>query len=57
MKTFYLFTALIAVNFIGFAQFTTTSYRGAFAPAPTAMWTDSWTEFNPKTKLYPDPNV
>jgi len=57
MKTFYLFTALIAVNFIGFAQFTTTTYRGAFAPAPTAMWTDSWTEFNPKTTVYPAPNV
>lgn len=57
MKTFYLFTALIFVNFIGFAQFTTTTYRGAFAPAPAAMWTDSWTEFDPQTKAYPTPNV
>ena len=55
MKTFYLLTALIAVNFIGMAQFTTTTYRGAFEPAPAAMWTDSWTEFSPKTKVYPDP--
>lgn len=57
MKTIYLLTALIVVNFIGFAQFTTTTYRGAFAPAPAAMWTDSWTEFNPQSKVYPVPNV
>lgn len=44
---------LFLVAFAGFAQFTTTTYRGAFAPAPAAMWTDTWTEFNPQNKVYP----
>lgn len=44
---------LMLVTFTGFAQFITTTYRGAFAPAPEAMWTDSWTEFNPQNKTYP----
>lgn len=57
MKKFYTIAALIAVNFIGLAQFTTTTYRGAFEPAPAAMWTDNWTEFNPLTKVYPTPTV
>jgi hypothetical protein len=29
------------------------SYRGAFAPAPSSMWTDGWCEWNPQTKVYP----
>lgn len=40
--------AVLAVN----AQ-EATSYRGAFAPAPTRQWTESWTNFNPKTAVYP----
>src|SRR4051812_29603827 len=34
-----------------------TCYRGAFAPAPTPMWTDSWTEWDPKNKVYPAPTT
>ncbi|MCC6372916.1 MAG: T9SS type A sorting domain-containing protein [Bacteroidia bacterium] len=34
-----------------------TCYRGAFAPAPTPMWTDSWTEWDPQNKVYPAPTV
>jgi hypothetical protein len=45
------------VTFTGFAQFTTKTYRGAFAPAPEAMWTDTWTEFDPQNKVYPTPTV
>ncbi|MFZ4770957.1 MAG: hypothetical protein ACOYLO_12320 [Ferruginibacter sp.] len=30
----------------------TTSYRGAFAPAPTRQWTESWAEFNPQNAVY-----
>ncbi|MBL7912265.1 MAG: T9SS type A sorting domain-containing protein [Bacteroidia bacterium] len=30
-----------------------TCYRGAFAPAPTAMWTNGWTEWDPQNKVYP----
>jgi hypothetical protein len=57
MKKIYLFSMLVLVTFTGFAQFTTTTYRGAFAPAPTAMWTDSWTEYDPQNKAYPTPTV
>jgi hypothetical protein len=57
MKKIYLFSILTLVTFTGFAQFTTTTYRGAFAPAPEAMWTDTWTEFDPQNKVYPTPTV
>jgi len=57
MKKIYLFAMLLLVTFTGFAQFTTTTYRGAFAPAPEAMWTDTWTEFDPQNKPYPTPTV
>ena len=59
-----LFTTLSAVFFnTAFAQapmpfkINKTCYRGAFAPAPTPMWTDTWTEWNPQTKVYPAPTV
>ena len=29
------------------------SYRGAFAPAPSTMWTEGWCEWNPQSKVYP----
>jgi hypothetical protein len=35
---------------------TKTCYRGAFAPAPTPMWTDTWTEWDPQNKVYPSAN-
>jgi hypothetical protein len=57
MKKIYSLSMLLLVTFTGFAQFTTTTYRGAFAPAPTAMWTDTWTEFDPQNKVYPTPTV
>lgn len=57
MKKIYLFSTLLLVTFTGFAQFTTTTYRGAFAPAPEAMWTDTWTEFDPQNKVYPTANI
>ncbi|TRX24523.1 T9SS type A sorting domain-containing protein [Flavobacterium franklandianum] len=57
MKKIYFLSMLVLVTFTGFAQFTTTTYRGAFAPAPAAMWTDSWTEYNPQNKVYPTPTV
>lgn len=41
----------------GFPQFTTTSYRGAFAPAPEPMWTDTWTNWDPANTIYPAPSV
>ena len=48
---------LLLVGFTGFSQIITTTYRGAFAPAPEAMWTDTWTEYDPQNKVYPTPNV
>jgi hypothetical protein len=29
-----------------------TTYRGAFAPAPVAQWTDNWTNWNPQATPY-----
>lgn len=56
-----LFTALTAMSLAnGFSQssfFTKTCYRGAFAPAPTPMWTDTWTEWDPQNKVYPAPTM
>ena len=33
------------------------SYRGAFAPAPSIMWTDGWTNWDPNSTEYPAPTV
>ena len=59
-----LFTTLSAVFFnTAFAQapmpfkINKTCYRGAFAPAPTPMWTDNWTSWDPQNKVYPAPTV
>jgi hypothetical protein len=57
MKKFYLISMLLLVGFTSFSQIIATTYRGAFAPAPEAMWTDTWTEFDPQNKVYPTPNV
>ena len=57
MKKIYLFSMLLLVAFTGFSQIATTSYRGAFAPAPTAMWTNTWTEYDPQNKVYPTSTV
>lgn len=37
--------------------FTNTSYRGAFAPAPTPMWTQGWAEWDPQNVNYPAPTA
>ena len=34
-----------------------TTYRGAFAPAPVAMWTDNWTNWDPQNTYYPAATV
>jgi hypothetical protein len=57
MKKIYVLTMLLLASFVGFAQLTATTYRGAFAPAPTPMWTDSWTNFDPQNTVYPATNV
>lgn len=58
MKNIYKIAALALLSMPALAQtafWTATNYRGAFAPAPTAMWTDTWTEWSPDTKSYPAP--
>src|SRR5688572_22482978 len=51
-------TLLTLANATAQTFFTKTCYRGAFAPAPTPMWTDNWTEWDPQNKVYPAvPNV
>jgi len=57
MKKIYLFSMLLLATLTGFAQFTPTTYRGAFAPAPIPMWTENWTEYNPQDKIYNAPTV
>jgi hypothetical protein len=47
-----LFSAVL-VN----AQVEVTAYRGAFAPAPTRMWTESWTNWDPQNTAYGTPTV
>ena len=37
--------------------FVPTDYRGAFAPAPTVMWTNNWTNWDPQNTVYPAPTV
>lgn len=51
-----LFTALSGIA-VSQSFFTPTSYRGAFAPAPQAMWTDNWTNWDPQNTNYGVSNV
>ena len=59
MKKFTLFTAVLFVSQLVFGQsfFVPTNYRGAFAPAPTSQWTDTWTNFDPQNTTYPTQTV
>lgn len=53
-----LLTAVTLTSAVAQAPFLEkTCYRGAFAPAPTPMWTDDWTEWDPNNKVYPAPTV
>ena len=50
-KNYFIAILALVVNF-AIAQIEPTTYRGAFAPSPTAAWTDTWTEFNPQSANY-----
>jgi hypothetical protein len=59
MKKFYtsaLF-AMLGTIAIGQSFFVQTDYRGAFAPAPTPMWTDGWVNWDPQNTNYGTSNV
>ena len=58
MKRIYLsalFASLGTVAAFG-QDFYETTYRGAFAPAPTAMWTDGWSNWDPQNTNYGSSN-
>jgi hypothetical protein len=57
MKKTYFLTMLFFAFITSNAQLVSTTYRGAFAPAPEAMWTDGWANFNPQNEVYPTPNI
>lgn len=52
-----LTTVTLSVGICQTPFFQPTSYRGAFAPAPTPMWTNTWTEWDPQNKSYPAPTM
>ncbi len=59
MKKIYLTAIIASLYNIVLSQgfLVPTTYRGAFAPAPTAQWTDTWTNFDPQNATYPTANV
>jgi hypothetical protein len=59
-KIFALAAGLVMTATMAMAQTATpiaTTYRGAFAPAPTPMWTENWVNWDPQASVYPAPNV
>ena len=49
--------ALTGASFNDFQLIVDVPYRGAFAPAPVAMWTDNWTNFNPQNSCSKQINI
>lgn len=59
MKKILTLITSVVVGSAAMAQgfFEYTNYAGAFAPAPTARWTDGWTNFDPQNATYPSTTV
>jgi hypothetical protein len=60
MIKFYITAVAVLIGLFSTAQnafFTPTGYRGAFAPAPTPMWTEGWANWDPQNTVYPAPTV
>jgi len=57
MKKIYILSIIFLSSISLTAQFTATTYRGAFEPDPAPMWTDSWTNYDPKSTVYPATTV
>lgn len=54
MKKLTLLLLFVATNVFAQNSFwTQTTYRGAFEPAPSPMWTDVWTNWDPQNTIYP----
>lgn len=52
-----LISVLTSISAFSQSFFVPTTYRGAFAPAPTAMWTDGWCNWDPQNTVYPTATV
>lgn len=62
MKIMKKVLSILAASLIGVSAYSQafweyTSYAGAFAPSPTARWTDGWTSFDPQNVVYPSTTV
>lgn len=59
MKKIYTSAIFACISTLALSQsfFVPTDYRGAFAPAPAAMWTDGWTNWDPQNTVYNAPTV
>jgi hypothetical protein len=59
MKKIYFSIVTLILAFSASAQvfFDNVSYKGAFAPAPAAAWTDTWTNWDPQNTVYPATTV
>ena len=54
MKKLMLLLLFVATNVFAQNSFwTQTTYRGAFEPAPSPMWTTGWTNWDPQNTVYP----
>jgi Secretion system C-terminal sorting domain/PKD-like domain len=53
MKKILTLAILVIAGLTSKAQIEKVTYRGAFAPAPAAPWTDTWTEWDPQNHVYP----
>jgi hypothetical protein len=57
-KKFLSLTFFLAItSMVAMSQVVPTTYRGAFEPAPTPMWTDNWTNWDPQNASYGAPTV
>jgi Secretion system C-terminal sorting domain/PKD domain/Ig-like domain CHU_C associated len=52
-----LISVLTSISAFSQSFFVPTTFRGAFAPAPTAMWTDGWCNWDPQNAIYPTATV
>lgn len=58
MKQLFTLSILVVVSLCSSAQFIqSVNYRGAFAPSPAAMWTDTWTNWDPQNAVYAAANT
>lgn len=59
MKKIYKTAIFALMSNFALAQgfFVPTTYKGAFAPSPTPMWTNNWTNWDPQNTVYPSPTV